>query len=209
MCACCTSSSTYTQPNSCLVAADALRQPGARYGCGTAGRGMPTSLRPEVFGRVEIEALVQVDTTRAAATRRPRRTGEATHRRTRPSLGSVFANITAPSVFEPFAGVEGDAGGEEGVVAQGADAFDAETVELLDLAQLRVVRGVGGAFRSGATPRRRERDIPHPERDRRLAHAEPGRDLGQREALARAARGPAPVARPCRGSPWWEGTNGV
>ena len=64
----------------------------------------------------------------------------------------MFANLTVTVALGAFARVEGDAGDEEGVLAEGADALDAELVELRDLAQLGGVGGVRCAVagRSGA-----------------------------------------------------------
>ena len=65
--------------------------------------------------------------------------------RTRPMM-RLWVAVHLP--LRALARVEGDAGGEEGVVGQRADALDAFRVELLDLAELGFVGGMRAALRA-------------------------------------------------------------
>ena len=63
----------------------------------------------------------------------------------------MFAKLTDTVSLGAFAGVERHACGEEGLLAQGADALDALLVEVLDLAQFGGVGRVRATLRAVAT----------------------------------------------------------
>ena len=77
-------------------------------------------------------------------------------------FGSLFENGTSPSVLEP-ACVQRDARGEHRLAAQYAEAFPSSAIQLLDLAELRFVRGMWTPVRATQPERRRERDVPDPQ----------------------------------------------
>ena len=97
----------------------------ARYGARNWFDGMPVTSDQCRSARVEIETLVQVDPHAEPRLVDRRRSAAATRRRTATIAGSVFANLTVAIALRTLAGVERDAGDEEGVVAQRADALDA------------------------------------------------------------------------------------
>ncbi len=77
-------------------------------------------------------------------------------------FGSLFENRTSPSVFEPSPRVKRDARGEERLVSQHAEAFPSFAVQLLDLAELRFVRGMWTPVRPAQPEGRCERDVAEP-----------------------------------------------
>src|SRR6266540_1036331 len=100
----------------------------------------------------------------------------ATHRGIR--VGEVHGTFALRS----YAGVEGDSYDEEFATRERTDPLSSLAVQLLDLAELRFVRGVGTPMWSVTAWRRGERDVADPERDGRLRDAERVRDLGERLA---------------------------
>ena len=72
---------------------------------------------------------------------------------------------------------------QELLLGQCSDARHPFPVELLDLAELRLVGRMGTAVRSAQTERGPERDVADPERHRRLRDAEGLGDLGEGAVL--------------------------
>ena len=136
-----------------------------------------------VFGRLEVQPVVQVHLGTHAPLVDLEEAGASHVQKNRIMPASAVGETDVSVALRPLPGVERDARGEEGVVAQGSDAATALGVELGDLAQLGFVERVRAALRAVAAGRRGELDVADPERHRRLRDAERGGDVGERAAV--------------------------
>jgi hypothetical protein len=131
------------------------------------------------FGGVEVEPFVQVhpntQTTLVDGKEASQpRAEEGDHR-------GVAVGEDDPSVaLRPFACVEGSSGGKERRDVECTDARHTDTIELLDLTALAILRRVRTALRPPSALARGERDVADPERDRRLRDTELVGDLLER-----------------------------
>ena len=123
-------------------------------------------------------------------TRRCRRSGAATRSRTGPSPGSVLAKTTLRSVFAPLPGVQRRRR-PRGTRCSSRTPIRSRprSLQLLDLAELRLVEWMRPSLRAVPPRRRRERDVPHPEGDGRLVDAELVGDLLEGSVLGAESSG--------------------
>ena len=97
--------------------------------------------------------------------------------------GSVFANVTHPSVFAPSPAYSATPAAKNASSLERADAGAALGVELFDLGELGDALGMRAAVGAVAALGGGEGDVAHPEGDGGLAHAELLGDVREREVL--------------------------
>ena len=138
---------------------------------------------------------MEVDASRAAGARRSRRTGEASAGRTRCIAGSVLAKPTMPS---PLRSPRRRRARRRRPGRPARPAFprrsDASVGPSPRSRPAAATCADAGVCAPGPPAgHRRHRDVAHPQRHRRLRHAELGRDVGHRHARRHAARAPRPA----------------
>ena len=156
----------------------------ARYGCVELRAWHAGDVGPELLRRIEIEALVQIHANTQTRLIDREESTQPRAEEAGSSLDRCSRSVTFPSRFAPSPAYSASPAARNASSDRAPMRSTPSAIALLDLGELgEVLRVRAARSRSGTTRQRPDPHVAHPERHRRLRHAEGLGDLEEGAAF--------------------------